>query len=157
PQDHSTGSASRRDFLKASTATAVAATGLNLLTTKSAYAAQNDDDQGGPPSDTGKPGHRYIIRGGAVMSMDPKVGDFPQADVLIEGKKIIAVGPNLQANGAQRIDATGRIVMPGFIDTHHHQFETILRSYLADGVLIQDGSGSAAGTTTYFEKILLTF
>ena len=47
--------------------------------------------------------------------------------------------------------------MPGFIDTHHHQFETALRSFLADGVLINDGSGSASGSTTYFEYILLTF
>src|SRR6516164_4093252 len=64
-----------------------------------------------------------------------------QADVLVEGKKIRAVGPNLQAGGAAVIDATGRIVMPGFIDTHHHQFETALRSFLADGVLINDMSG----------------
>ena len=55
------------------------------------------------------------------------------------------------------IDATGRIVMPGFIDTHHHQFETALRSFLADGILIHDNSGTAAGTTTYYEYILLTF
>jgi cytosine/adenosine deaminase-related metal-dependent hydrolase len=47
--------------------------------------------------------------------------------------------------------------MPGFIDTHHHQFETVLRSFLADGVLIKDGSGSPSGSTTYFEFILLTF
>ena len=47
--------------------------------------------------------------------------------------------------------------MPGFIDTHHHQFETALRSFLADGVLINDGSGSPSGLTTYFEFILLTF
>jgi cytosine/adenosine deaminase-related metal-dependent hydrolase len=91
------------------------------------------------------------------MSLDPKVGDFPQGDVLIEGKKILAVGPNLQAGGAAVIDASGRIVMPGFIDTHHHQFETALRSFLADGVLINDGSGSPSGSTTYYEYILLTF
>src|SRR5262249_29371872 len=97
------------------------------------------------------------IRGGSVMSMDPKIGDFPKGDVLIEGKKIHAVGPNLGAGNAQVIDATGRIVMPGFIDTHHHQFETALRSFLADGVLINDGSGSVAGTTTYYEYILLKF
>jgi 5-methylthioadenosine/S-adenosylhomocysteine deaminase len=91
------------------------------------------------------------------MSMDPSVGDFPQADVLVEGKKILAVGPNLHAGGAGEIDARGRIVMPGFIDTHHHQFETALRSFLADGVLINDGSGSPSGSTTYFEFILLKF
>ena len=144
---------SRRDFLKASTATAVAAAGLNLLTAPSAAAQPNGD----APSDSGRPGRRYIIRGGSVMSMDPSVGDFPQADVLIEGKKIIAVGPNLQAGGATPIDARGKIVMPGFIDTHHHQFETVLRSFLADGILINDGSGSPSGSTTYFEFILLKF
>jgi 5-methylthioadenosine/S-adenosylhomocysteine deaminase len=47
--------------------------------------------------------------------------------------------------------------MPGFIDTHHHQFETALRSFLADGVLINDGSGTAAGTITYYEYILQKF
>ena len=72
------------------------------------------------------------------MSMDPQVGDFVQADVLVEGKKIVAVGPNLPASGAV-IDARGKIVMPGFIDTHHHQFETALRSFLADGLLFNDG------------------
>ena len=59
--------------------------------------------------------------------------------------------------GAAVIDARGKIVMPGFIDTHHHQFETALRSFLADGVLINDGSGTPSGSTTYFEFILLTF
>ncbi|HEY3145902.1 MAG TPA: hypothetical protein VGJ75_06110, partial [Dongiaceae bacterium] len=94
------------------------------------------------------------------MTMDPSLpnqGNFAPGDVLIEGKKIVDVGANLQATGAAVIDATGKIVMPGFIDTHHHQFETIMRSFLADGVLINDQSGSASGTTTYFEFILLTF
>jgi len=77
--------------------------------------------------------------------------------VLVEGKKILAVGPNLHAGGAAEIDARGKIVMPGFIDTHHHQFETALRSFLANGVLINDQSGSASATPSYFEFILLTF
>ena len=77
----------------------------------------------------------------------PNVGDFAQADVLVEGKKIVAVGPHIAArHRGDVIDATGRIVMPGFIDTHHHQFETALRSYLADGVLINDGSGTPSGS-----------
>jgi 5-methylthioadenosine/S-adenosylhomocysteine deaminase len=147
PHDHF---GSRRNFLKGAAATGLAAAGLPLFALRPAAA----DD---PPIDSGQPGRRYIIRGGSVMSIDPQVGDFVQADVLVGGKKILAVGPNLQAGGAAEIDATGRIVMPGFIDTHHHQFETALRSFLADGVLINDMSGTAAGTITYYEYILLTF
>jgi cytosine/adenosine deaminase-related metal-dependent hydrolase len=163
PRDHAGAPrASRRDFLKASTATAVAAAGLNLSQASAAAAQGNSQGHNPPgnenaPVDTGRPGRRYVIRGGAVMSMDPDVGDFAQADVLIEGRKIVDVGPNLEVRGATPIDARGRIVMPGFIDTHHHQFETVLRSFLADGVLINDGSGSVSGTTTYLEFILLTF
>jgi 5-methylthioadenosine/S-adenosylhomocysteine deaminase len=148
PQNHF---ASRRNFLKGTAAAGAAAAGLNLFAARPAAA---DDD---PPSDMGRTGRRIIIRGGSVMSMDPQVGDFPQADVLIEGKKILAVGRNLFAGNAAEIDARGRIVMPGFIDTHHHQFETALRSFLADGILINDHSNTPSGNTTYFEFILLTF
>jgi 5-methylthioadenosine/S-adenosylhomocysteine deaminase len=152
PQTHSS---SRRDFLKATAATGAAAAGADLFRPRPAAA-----HDGGPPEDTGRRGRRYIIRGGAVMTMDtsmPNKGESARADVLVEGKKIVAVGPNLRAGGAAEIDARGKIVMPGFIDTHHHQFETALRSFLADGVLINDGSGTPSGSTTYFEFILLTF
>jgi len=146
---------SRRDFLKGAAAASVAAAGVNLFAPRPAAAQlANPAD---PPEASGRAGRRYVIRGGSVMSMDPKVGDFPEADVLVQGKTILAVGPNLSAGAAEIIDARGRIVMPGFIDTHHHQFETALRSFLADGVLINDGSGSPSGSTTYFEFILNKF
>ncbi|HTQ76272.1 MAG TPA: amidohydrolase family protein [Burkholderiales bacterium] len=158
PQNHP--GLGRRDFLKTAAAGGVAASGaaaagLGLFATRPA-AAGNDDC----PQDTGKHGRRYIIRGGAVMTMDPSMpnkGEYPVADVLVEGKHIKQVGQNLSAGGAAEIDARGKIVMPGFIDTHHHQFETVLRSFLADGVLINDQSGSVSGSTTYYEYILLTF
>jgi 5-methylthioadenosine/S-adenosylhomocysteine deaminase len=158
PQDHAAASQrwnSRRGFLKASAAAAsmASAGGMALFTPRTALA----DDEERVPEGHGRAGHRYLIRGGVVMSMDPKVGDFAQADVLVEGKKILAVGPNLAAPGIPVIDARGRIVMPGFIDTHHHQFETALRSFLADGVLINDGSGSPSANQTYYEFILLSF
>ncbi|MFL5031209.1 MAG: amidohydrolase family protein [Xanthobacteraceae bacterium] len=149
PPSHS---ASRRDFFKATAAAGAAvATGPNLFAARPAAA------EGPPPEDSGRPGRRYIIRGGAVMSMDPAVGDYAQADVLVDGKKILAVGPHLAAPGIPSIDARGKVVMPGFIDTHHHQFETALRSFLADGILINDGSGTPSANPTYFEFILLTF
>ena len=155
PQDHS-GSPTRsqlgrRDFLKASTATAASAAGLSLFNAPAALANQNDE----APTDSGRHGRRYLIRGGHVMSMDPKVGNIVGGDVLVEGKKIKEVGRNLRASGAAVIDARGRIVMPGFIDTHHHQFETALRSFLADGLLFNDGQPH--GAINYFQYILGTF
>src|SRR6266850_699354 len=151
PQDHSGPQLGRRDFLKASTATAAAAAGMSLFEARPAAAHDNDD----PPRDSGRPGRRYVIRGGHVMSMDPKVGNFARADVLIEGKKIVAVRPNIHASGADEIDADGRIVMPGFVDTHHHQFETALRSFLHNGVLLPDGTPETE--IAYFQFILSRF
>jgi cytosine/adenosine deaminase-related metal-dependent hydrolase len=149
---------SRRGFLKAAAAGAAMAGGASALFGAAPALAANDgrdDSEARAPEFSGQHGRRYLIRGGAVMSMDPAVGDFVSADVLVEGKKILAVGRGLAASGAAVIDARGRIVMPGFIDTHHHQFETALRSFLADGLLINDGSNTPSGNLTYYENILL--
>jgi 5-methylthioadenosine/S-adenosylhomocysteine deaminase len=93
--------------------------------------------QNAPPG-SGSSGRRIVLKGGIVLSMDPKAGDFERADVLIEGKKIVAVGPNLKAASAAVIDATDRIVMPGLIDTHHHQYQAVLRGLIADALLQED-------------------
>jgi cytosine/adenosine deaminase-related metal-dependent hydrolase len=152
PQDHSRSQLGRRDFLKASTATAAAAAGMSLFNAPEARA--HDDD---PPQDTGRHDRRYVIRNGHIMSMDPQVGEIVRGDVLVQGKRIVAVGRNLRAGGAHEIDAEGRIVMPGFVDTHHHQFETAIRSFLADGLLFNDGDPSGHGAINYFQYILGTF
>jgi len=142
----------RRGFLAGAAATgAAAASGLSLFRPRPARA-----DVGNPPGGSGQAGQRYVIQGGSVMTMDG--GEYAQADVVVEGKKIVAVGPNAGAGfGGEVIDATGRIVMPGFIDTHHHQFETALRSFLADGVLILDGDAQPEGNYAYYTSILLGF
>src|SRR3954468_9073107 len=144
---------SRRKFLTGAAATGVAASAISLFAPRPALAKNGNN----PPQDTGHNGRRYVIKGGAIMSMDPTVGDLPKGDILVEGKKILAIAPNINAGNADFIDATGRIVMPGFIDTHHHQFETALRSFLANGILINDQSGSPSADPTYYEYILLTF
>src|SRR4030095_4895720 len=76
-----------------------------------------------------------LLRGGVVLSLDPKVGDFEKADVLINGKTIAQIAPTISATDAEVVDCSGTIVMPGFITTHHHQYETIQRSIIADGLL----------------------
>ena len=80
-------------------------------------------------------GRPILIKGGCVLSLDSAIGDFEQADVLIEGKKISAVKPNISAPNAQVIDASKRIVMPGFVDTHRHMWQGFLRNVLPDGSL----------------------
>jgi len=73
-----------------------------------------------------------LIKEGIILTLDKKVGNFHKADVLIEGTKIVAVGPNLQAEEAEVIDASDMIVMPGFVDTHRHVWEGILRNIGTD-------------------------
>ncbi len=67
-----------------------------------------------------------------MLSLDPTVGDFPSGDVLIEGDRIVEVRPGLQVDGAEVIDASGMIVMPGFVDTHRHIWEGLLRNIGTD-------------------------
>jgi 5-methylthioadenosine/S-adenosylhomocysteine deaminase len=86
--------------------------------------------------------------------MDPQVGDLVRGDVLVEGKRILSIGPNLAAGGADVIDARGRIVMPGFIDTHHHQAWTAIRSSIPDSILIDDGTGTPSAQQNYFANVL---
>ena len=147
PQNHF----SRRNFLKSAAATGFAATGISLFAPRPA--AATDDD---PPRDSGRPGRRYLIRGGSIMSMDPQVGNLVRGDVLIEGKRILAIAPNLFSGNVDVIDARGRIVMPGFIDTHHHQAWTAIRSSIPDSILIDDGTGTPSAQQNYFGNILST-
>ena len=153
PQDHvgSGRRSSRRDFLKASAATGAVA-GLTLFNTSDASAQQQDDD---PPEDHGRPGRRYVIRGGHVMSMDPGWATSTSPTCSSRASTSWPSVPHIRARGAAVIDARGRIVMPGFVDTHHHQFETALRSFLADGLLFNDGKPH--GAINYFEYILGKF
>ena len=81
------------------------------------------------------PSGRTLIKGGSVVSVDRGIGDLPQGDVLIEGARIAAVGPNLAADNAQVIDARDMIVMPGFIDSHRHMWEGAIRNLIPDANL----------------------
>ena len=75
---------------------------------------------------------RVLLRGGHVLSMDPEVGDLYGGDVLLEDDRIAAVAPSIDAAEAEVIDATDCIVMPGFIDSHRHTWETVIRGIAPD-------------------------
>lgn len=83
------------------------------------------------------PRERVLLRGGCVLTLDPELGDFDRADVLIEGTTIAAVAPSLEVTGddVEVIDASRMIVMPGFVDTHRHMWQGALRNVSPDGLL----------------------
>jgi 5-methylthioadenosine/S-adenosylhomocysteine deaminase len=78
------------------------------------------------------PTERRLITNGIVLSLDPQIGDVSGCDVLIDRDRIVAVGRGLEADGAEVIDASGMIVMPGFVDSHRHTWEGLLRNIGAD-------------------------
>ena len=64
----------------------------------------------------------------AVVSCDTKDTVYKNVDMLIEGEKIIDISPNIDCPDAKVIDATGKFVYPGLINTHHHFFQTFVRN-----------------------------
>jgi 5-methylthioadenosine/S-adenosylhomocysteine deaminase len=77
---------------------------------------------------------RILLRGGTVLTVDPKLGDISGGDVLIEGDTIAEVGKDIQAE-AEVIDVTGDIVIPGFVDTHRHTWEAAIRNCAPNATL----------------------
>ncbi|MEV4452178.1 amidohydrolase family protein [Streptomyces mirabilis] len=73
-----------------------------------------------------------LIRGGHVVTMDPNLGDLPDADVLVRGGRIVDVAPNLAAGGAHVVEAGGRIVLPGLVDGHRHAWQSLLHGLATD-------------------------
>jgi cytosine/adenosine deaminase-related metal-dependent hydrolase len=127
---------SRRSLLKAGGAFAVAAAAPLLPKTAEAAASG-----------------RILLKGGTIISMDPQVGNFAKGDVLIEGKKIISVGGEGQvksASGAQVIDASNNIVIPGFVDAHRHSWEGQLRRIIPDGAIADYMATTHNGFARYY-------
>jgi len=70
-----------------------------------------------------------------------------RADVLVEDEKVVAVGTNLDANGAETVDAAGKLVMPGFIDAHTHMDMPFGGTVTADDWATGTEAAVAGGTT----------
>src|SRR5690348_3671364 len=85
------------------------------------------------------PGRPVVFRNAtAVLTMDDGHHVLRDADVLVSGERIAAVGHAVEAPAdAVEVDASGGIVMPGMIDTHRHMWQTAMRGYGADWTLTQ--------------------
>lgn len=68
-----------------------------------------------------------VLAGGHVVTMDPALGDLAVGDVHVRDGAIVEVAASIPAPGVPRLDMAGRVVMPGFVDTHWHMWNTIAR------------------------------
>jgi 5-methylthioadenosine/S-adenosylhomocysteine deaminase len=80
---------------------------------------------------------RTLIKNATIISVDPQIGELRPGDILIEGSKIAAIAPSIPASDAEIIDGSDQIAIPGFVDTHRHTWESLLRGTGADWTLAQ--------------------
>lgn len=73
-----------------------------------------------------------LLKGGYVLTMDAAIGDLTVGDVLIRGNQIIEVGSSIESSAAQVIDASDMVIMPGFVETHWHMWNSSWRGMADD-------------------------
>lgn len=95
--------------------------------------------------------NRTIIRNGFVVSQDAQIGNVDNLDVLIEADKIIAIDHQIEVTDAETIDATGCIVMPGFIDAHRHIWQGAMRGVCADWSIMDYVRGIRMNAARFYE------
>ncbi len=93
---------------------------------------------------------RLLFTGGTVVTAE---GSY-RADVLVEDEKIVAVGTDLSGDGAETVDAFGKLVMPGFIDAHTHMDMPFGGTVTADDWATGTAAAAAGGTTTIIDFAL---
>jgi len=142
------GASSRRGFLKAGAGLAAGGAAAQIAPSALAQGAGATD----PDAELRRlqSQRRILIKGGVVLTLDRRIGDFARADVLIEDGKIREVRPDIvvSPDAAAVIDASSRIVIPGFIDTHSHSYQGLLRNIMPNGLLSPDYNRDVQSTLT---------
>ena len=72
----------------------------------------------------------FLIRGATVLTMDPAVPDLAGGDVHVREGTIVSVAQKIEMPSAEAIEGTGMICIPGFVDTHFHLWNSMLRLYV---------------------------
>lgn len=85
-----------------------------------------------------------LIKGGLVVTATESY----QADVLVEGEKIAAIGSNLDVRADEVVDATGKYVLPGAIDPHTHLCMPFMGTFAQDDYYTGTVAAACGGVTT---------
>lgn len=71
---------------------------------------------------------RTLLRGGTVLTLGARTANLATGDVLIEDDRIVEVGAGLRARDAEVVDATDRVVLPGFVDAHRSAWRSLMQA-----------------------------
>jgi 5-methylthioadenosine/S-adenosylhomocysteine deaminase len=93
---------------------------------------------------------RTLLRGGIIITSATPGESLEGADLLIDDGKVAAIGHDLAVADAEIIDVTGRIVLPGFVDTHRHTWQSVVRNVASDWSLTEYLAGLHTGLSKYF-------
>lgn len=149
-QDRSVGLPSRRTALKSAALLAAGAAFLDPPSARgqSGASAVVGERLLGANQDADR---RILIRGASILSVDQEIGNLPTGDLLIEGTRIAQIGPDLSAAAGNAIvvDATGGVLIPGFVDPHIHAWQGQL-----SGIMPLQGTDP---TRDYFALMHQTF
>ncbi|MES1169257.1 MAG: hypothetical protein ABUL47_01070, partial [Leifsonia sp.] len=94
---------------------------------------------------------RTLLRGGTVITSAAAGEVLPDTDILIGADGTIeAIGTALDAAGADVIDVSGRVVLPGFVDTHRHTWQSVVRNVASDWSLTEYLAGLHTGLSKHY-------
>jgi cytosine/adenosine deaminase-related metal-dependent hydrolase len=81
------------------------------------------------------------VEGAAVVTMDAERTEYPTGHVVLDGNRVVAVGagraPDQLREGAEVLDASGCLVTPGLVNTHHHLYQWVTRGLAVDATLFE--------------------
>ncbi len=90
-----------------------------------------------------------LIRGACVITLD-RLGDLPQADVLVRDGRIERIAPQIDVQADEVVQAQGHIMIPGLVNAHLHTWQTALRGVAANWTLLEYFKNMHAGLATVF-------
>lgn len=83
------------------------------------------------------PPRPLLFRHATLITMDATLEDTRGCDVLVRDGRIARIAPGIDAPDAEVIDCTDKILLPGFVDTHRHTWQCLLRNAAVDWSLGQ--------------------
>jgi cytosine/adenosine deaminase-related metal-dependent hydrolase len=91
-----------------------------------------------------------LLRGGTIITSRTTGEVLEGADLLMRDGVVEAIGTDLDAGDAEVIDVTGRLVLPGFVDTHRHTWQSVVRHVASDWSITEYLAGLHTGLSRHF-------